>query len=257
MPKIDSIPTGAPAWIDLFTTDPGKAEEFYGALFGWTAEHGGEECGGYITFTKNGRPVAGGMGNDGSAGAPDAWSVYLATADAEATAAAVEAHGGQVIVPPMRVTDLGSMAVFYDIGKAGIGTWQPGKHKGFGLLAEPGAPAWFELHTRDYKGAVRFYTDVFGWDTHVASDSDDFRYTTFGQGESRRAGIMDVSGLSVEDFPVRWGVYFAVESVDGALAAVTDRGGSVLHGPDDSPFGRLATVADPTGAVFRVQEVPA
>ncbi len=29
-------------------------------------------------------------------------------------------------------------------------------------------------------------------------------------------------------------------------------GARVVDGPDDSPFGRLATLADPTGAMFKI-----
>src|SRR4029450_13642719 len=84
MPKRDSAPLGAPCWIDLFTSEPEASKSFYGELFGWTAEDAGEEYGHYINFSKDGVRVAGGMQNDGSGG-PDAWSVYLATADAKAT----------------------------------------------------------------------------------------------------------------------------------------------------------------------------
>ena len=36
-------PTGGPCWIDLFSSDTAKARDFYGELFGWTAEEGGPE----------------------------------------------------------------------------------------------------------------------------------------------------------------------------------------------------------------------
>ena len=51
------------------------------------------------------------MRNDGEAGVPDLWSVYLATDDAEATVASAVEHGGQVMVPAMDVMALGRMAV--------------------------------------------------------------------------------------------------------------------------------------------------
>ena len=47
-------------------------------------------------------------------------------------------------------------------------------------------------------------------------------------------------------------MYFGVEDVDAALSTVTRLGGTVLDGPMDSPFGRLATVADPQGASFQI-----
>ena len=85
---------GDPCWIELFTPDVEQAREFYGELFGWTAEHGDEEkYGGYIMFSKDGQMVGGCMRNDGSSGAPDVWTVYLASDDAEATTKETETHG--------------------------------------------------------------------------------------------------------------------------------------------------------------------
>ena len=37
---------GAPIWIDLTTSDLGHAQQFYGAVFGWTFEAAGPEYGG-------------------------------------------------------------------------------------------------------------------------------------------------------------------------------------------------------------------
>src|SRR5262245_12591196 len=107
VPKPTFTLSGSPCWVDLFTSDPDRAIAFYGSLFGWQAERTGEEFGGYINFSKDGERIAGAMQNDGTAGAPDAWSVYLRTADAAATTEAAAAQGGQVYVPPMAVADLG------------------------------------------------------------------------------------------------------------------------------------------------------
>jgi predicted enzyme related to lactoylglutathione lyase len=257
VPQRSEAPLGAPCWVDLFTSDPDKAQAFYGELFGWTGESAGEEYGGYVSFSKDGHGVAGCMKNDGQSGAPDSWSVYLSTDDAEKTAAAAAAGGGQVLVPAMQVMHLGSMAVVSDVGQAAIGIWQPGAHKGFGLVAEPGAPAWFELHTRAYDASVRFYQDVFGWDTTVMSDTPEFRYTTFGEGDEAVAGIMDASAFLPEGVPSHWSVYFAVQDADATLAQVTTLGGSVLQPAEDTPYGRLAQAADPTGAAFKIVAAPA
>ena len=121
MPKRDSAQIGAPCWVDLFTSDPDKSRAFYAELMGWTAEEPNEQFGGYFNFTKGGTLVAGGMRNDGEAGVPDHWNVYLAVEDAEATVAAATGHGGGVIVPAMAVADLGTMAVITDAGGAAIG----------------------------------------------------------------------------------------------------------------------------------------
>ncbi|MGI8754629.1 MAG: VOC family protein [Acidimicrobiales bacterium] len=252
MPTRDQAPLGAPCWIDLLTSDPDSTRPFYEELFGWKAEEANPDFGGYFSFLRDGQPIAGGMRNDGQAGTADQWNVYLATAEADATTRAVTDYGGQVYSPAMAVMDLGTMAVLGDPGGAMISTWQPGTHPGFTTLAEPGAPAWFELHTRDYDKAVRFYQDVFGWETQVASDTPDFRYTTFVCDVGPLAGIMDDTVLPSDSEVPHWAVYFQVEDTDAAVGQATELGGSVIHDPTDSPFGRLATLADPTGAQFRV-----
>jgi predicted enzyme related to lactoylglutathione lyase len=254
MPKRDSAPLGAPCWIDLFTSDPEASKSFYGELFGWTAEDAGEEYGHYINFSKDGVRVAGGMQNDG-AGGPDAWSVYLATDDAQATADKAQAEGGGIIVAPMDVGTLGTMLVMTDPGHAAIGAWQPRDFPGFGVWGEEGTASWFELHTRDFDAAVRFYERVFGWDTHVVGDSDDFRYTTLGEGEDQLAGIMDATGHLPEGVPAHWAVYFAVTDTDDAVTRATGLGGGVVAPAMDTPYGRLATLTDPTGASFRLGSI--
>jgi len=252
VPKRDSAPIGAPCWVDLFTSDPDKSRAFYTELLGWTAQEPNEQFGGYFNFSKGDSLIAGGMRNDGAAGVPDHWNVYLAVDNAEATVESATAHGGGVIVPVMAVADLGTMAVVTDAGGAAIGLWQPGTHKGMGLIAEPGAPAWFELHTRDYAASVQFYKDVFGWDARTMSDTPEFRYTTLGEGEAALAGIMDSTGFLPEGVPAHWAVYLAVEDTDAAVKSTTELGGSVVHAPHDTPYGRIALVTDPTGAPFRL-----
>ncbi|MGZ4690073.1 MAG: VOC family protein [Acidimicrobiia bacterium] len=253
MPKLDSASLGAPCWIDLFTSDPDATETFYTSLFGWKVDDPGPDYGGYKNFVKDDSPVGGFMRNDGSTGQPDAWSIYLLTADIQKTVDAAASHGGQVFVAPMQVHALGTMAVMADPGGASIGAWQAAEFPGFGVVAEPGAPAWFELHTREYDAAVQFYQDVFGWDAHTMSDSPEFRYTTLGVEADAKAGIMDAAAFLPDGVPSHWSVYFNVEDVDETLDTIGRLGGSTVTGAQDSPYGRLATAADPTGALFKLQ----
>jgi predicted enzyme related to lactoylglutathione lyase len=152
----------------------------------------------------------------------------------------------------MAVGTLGSMAVVADPGGAAIGMWQPGEHRG-GLVATEGAPCHFELQTRDYDGALAFYEQVFGWTLRESDDTPGFRYATFDVADGENAGIMDATGVLPDDVPAHWGVYFAVRDVDASLRTVAELGGSVVMGPDATPYGVLAVATDSTGATFKLR----
>ena len=76
-------------------------------------------------------------------------------------------------------------------------------------------------------------------------------YTT-KLGEEIFAGIMDASGFLPDGVPAQWSVYFGVDDSDAALAKIVDLGGSIVTPAEDTPYGRLATAADATGAIFRL-----
>ena len=147
--------TGAPCWVDLMSSDPAAGGGVLRrALRLDRRAHGRGEYGGYVLLSKDGKMVGGLMRNDGSSGAPDAWSVYLASDDAQATTDKAAASGGQVLVPVMDVPDQGSMSVISDAGGAAVGVWQSAGNPGIQVVAEPGTPNWFELMARDYGTSV-------------------------------------------------------------------------------------------------------
>lgn len=256
MPHVDGMPIGHPCWIELTTSDSDVSRAFYRDLFGWTSEAAGEEYGGYITFALDGTPVAGGMDKrnipEGGGDMPDLWAVYLHVADAAATVKAAVENGGTVMLDPMEVPGQGVMAFVQDPTGAAIGLWQPAEHTGFGVVAEVDAPGWFELLTRDHAAAVSFYETVFGWTTEATGDSDDFRYTTLEAGEKAAAGVMDASAFLPEGVPAHWSVYVTVADTDAAVAKATGLGATLVMGPDETPFGKLATLTDPTGAIVKL-----
>ena len=145
-----------------------------------------------------------------------------------------------------------SRPILDDVAGARIGVWQAKAFPGVSVFNEPGAPAYFELLTRDYAAAVGFYRDVFGWDPYVASDTPEFRLTALREDEETIAGIMDGSGFLPEGQPARWMFYVKVADTDAALAKVTELGGSVTEPAMDTPYGRLAGASDPTGAMFKL-----
>jgi len=251
----DRAPIGSPCWVDLWTSDVDGSRRFYAELFGWEAQEPSPEFGGYFMFTRDGGPVAGAMGDMGDMAANNNWKLYLGTDDIAKTLEAAEANGAHVTSPAMAVADLGTQAVLIDPTGAQLGAWQPGTFPGFTVLNAPGAPGWFELHTRNYAAAVDFYRSVFRWDTNAVGDTDEFRYTTMrdpdGQGEL--AGIMDAAGFLPEGAGSHWSVYWEVNDVDETVGKAQALGGSVLMGAADTPYGRLATVTDPAGAQFKLR----
>ncbi|WP_416237195.1 VOC family protein [Streptomyces marinisediminis] len=155
---------GAPCWADAMVADLAAARRFYGGLLGWTFEDAAPGPGSYAAARAGERRVAGLMQKtDGRM--PTVWTVYLATPDAEATAGRVRAAGGQVITEPRAVGTgpAGVMAVAADPGGAVFGLWQPGAHRGFEALGEPGAYRWVDLFTRHPRAVDAFYPEVFGY----------------------------------------------------------------------------------------------
>ena len=84
------------------------------------------------------------------------------------------------------------------------------------------------------------------------SDTPEFRYTTLDEGEEQLAGMMDASGFLPEGVPAHWSVYFGVDNTDAALKQAVDLGATIIVPAEDTPYGRLATAADPTGALFKL-----
>jgi predicted enzyme related to lactoylglutathione lyase len=240
-------PAGVPCWADLATPDVGAAKAFYAAVLGWDYQDTGDEYRGYVLAQRDGHATAG-IGPLPE-GAPNAWTLYMASDDADATAAAVTANGGVVVVPPADVGDVGRMAIAADPTGAAFGVWQPGQHIGAGLVNEPGGITWEDLRSPDPDTARAFYSAVFGYDTQ-ALDGAPGDYTTFtlAGGEAPLGGIGGMMGA--DGMPAHWLIYFSVASTDDAVAAAEAGGGTVIAPAFDTPFGRMAGVADPLGATF-------
>jgi predicted enzyme related to lactoylglutathione lyase len=244
---------GEPTWQDQVSPDDAKAAAFYTDLFGWECPAGGEEFGGYRSCTLNGRSVAG-ITPQMDPG-PTAWTIYFNTRDADETAAKTRDLGGQVLFEPMDVGPMGRMAVLMDPTGAVFGVWQPGMHRGAQARDEDGAACWHELMTGDAAAAKAFYSALFGWGMKSGTtDSSGNEYTEFSVGEKHVGGIMTRPPDMPAEVPAHWAVYFQVSDLDGSMARVGELGGTVLMGPMDIQPGRIAAVADPTGANFYLFE---
>jgi hypothetical protein len=67
---------------------------------------------------------------------------------------------------------------------------------------------------------------------------------------------MDAASFLPEGEPSHWSIYWEVDDADATVAKVKALGGSVVLDAQDTPYGRLATVADPAGAQFKLRTPP-
>lgn len=254
MPARTSYAEGIPNWTDLRTTDPAKAKAFYKELFGWEYADGPDGQGGTYTMCLKGGVPAAGLSRQPQAqtdmGMPSMWVASIAVDDVEASTRKAEAAGGQVMMPPMAVTDAGRMSVVADPTGGTVILWEKRNHVGAGVVNEHGALIWDELISDDVPEAARFYGEVLGWTTEEMPMPQG-PYTIFKVGD---AGIAGAMAPPMPNMPNHWGVYFAVDDIEAALATVRENGGTVIMGPMDSPPGKLAVIQDPTGAMVSIMQ---
>jgi uncharacterized protein len=244
-------PAGTPCWVDLGVDDIGQAKAFYSGLFGWDIQEGPPESGSYCMCELGGRPVAGIGPKIGPAGTPVIWTTYIASGDADATADKIRAAGGQVIAEPFDVMDVGRMAVAADPGGAVFGVWQARTHSGIQRANEPGSLTWNENMSRDFDRNKAFYQAVFGYDYGDMS-SEGFNYATVDLGGNPVGGIGELDPNFPPEVPANWATYFGVTDADAAVAKAVELGGTVVRPVWDTPYGRMAVLADGQGAVFAV-----
>jgi predicted enzyme related to lactoylglutathione lyase len=146
------------------------------------------------------------------------------------------------------------MSVAADPSGAAFGIWQAGTHIGAGLVNEPGGLTWEDLRSTRPAAAQDLYRAVFGYRLDpVPMAGEEYRTFALPDEEFPLGGMGPMMG-SPEGTPSHWLVYFGVESTDAAVAAGTAAGGTLVAPAFDSPYGRLALLADPAGASFAVIE---
>jgi len=254
MPEVSAHPPGWPAWVELHSPNIERSREFYTGLFGWdvytiTVDSYGE----WEMFTLGGiqGPEVAGMHALADDTQPPSWNCHFRTDDVQGAVEAATAAGGQELVPPADLADLGHMALCCDPEGADFGLWTPYNLAGAGVVDEPSAMCWVELACRDTAQAGRFYRQVFGWHA-VDHDDDATPYTTFRVGEWPVAGMVRMDRLWPPDYPSHWIPYFEVADCDAATARAAERGARIRVGPADVPPGRVTIMTDPTGARLAV-----
>ncbi|MFL6137465.1 MAG: VOC family protein [Frankiaceae bacterium] len=244
-------PAGMPCWTDLSVPDVDAVTSFYADVLGWTYQGTGEDYGGYVIAGVGGA-IAAGIG-PAREGGPVGWTLYFASDDADRTAAEIAEHGGSVLLPPGDVGPFGRMLIAADPTGATFAVWQAGTHIGAGIVNEPGGLMWEDLRSPDPDGARAFYEALFGFRTEpLAAAGPDYALFHLAGEQAPLGGMGGMFGI--EGMPAHWLVYFAVADAAAAVAAAERSGGSVLRPALDTPYGTMAGLADPAGAVFWVAQ---
>jgi hypothetical protein len=121
-----------------------------------------------------------------------------------------------------------------------------------------GTPCFVDTLTADVQAAKRFYEGIFGWEFAgpgpMPGDPPGEYFVARVDGDDV-AGVGTLPAGPSAAPPAAWHTHVAVTSADDAAASAEAAGGSVLVAPCDAPpAGRMAVIADPTGAALVVWE---
>lgn len=114
---------------------------------------------------------------------------------------------------------------------------------------ETGIPCWIDLQTTDVDGAAVFYTAVFGWESDGGAASEGSGYQMFSKDGAAVAAVGPQPPEMVEGgVPPVWLTYLAgkAEEITGRVEGAGGR--VLLPAGDVGAIGRLAVIADPSGA---------
>ncbi len=256
---VTKYPAGTFSWADVLSTDIEKTKTFMTELMGWTAQdmETGVEGMKYANFLLDGIVVAGGSAMPADMeGHPSAWNNYITVDSVDETIAKAVELGGQEAMPAMDVMDIGRTAGIMDPTGAAVMIWEPKSFAGAGVVNRVGAMGWNELYTPDLKKAIPFYTKLFGWT--VDADGEFESYHLIKNNGRMNGGMMEVNesfGENWKQIPPHWLTYFTVASRDETKAKALELGGSVVKEMENDQVGKMAVIADPTGAMFMAIEL--
>lgn len=237
---------GMPYWIDLRSSDLRKASYFYSQLFGWEINAERDDSP-YLIARQEGLPVAGILPNDGTS--PDTWVTYFLADDIEQSLRDIATAGGRTFADPVPA-QLGLMAVAADVAGALFGLIEPAGEDAFVAAGEPGTVVWHDYSaTSRFSEVADFYRKVFDWDIATLDDgSGGYGYATALSDGAAFAGIRDAAAAFPPQVPSFWQSFLGVADVDYACRRAAELGGEVIRAPFEAEFGRLAVIADSTGA---------
>jgi predicted enzyme related to lactoylglutathione lyase len=244
---------GRPLWYELMTTDMKAAQAFYNAVVGWSSSPFQGAPQPYATFNRSAEaPVAGVMTTPEDVDAPPFWAMYVAVPKVEDAAAHIKRLGGSEMSPVIDVPNVGRMQMMKDPQGAAFYIYQPASSEyPPEAAAEIGEVSWHELMTTDAPAAMKFYSEVFGWQPSEAIDMGPIgMYHMFNRPHGMIGGMMN-KPPEMANVPPNWQIYFRVPDINAAVERIKANGGRILNGPLEVPGGDwVLNAMDPQGGAF-------
>jgi uncharacterized protein len=256
----DATVRGRFLWHELMTTDTKSAARFFSKVAGWKTQAWKQDPG-YTMFVASARPMAGLMllPEDAKAmGAPPSWITYIGTPDVDETARLAASLGGKILRPASDIPTIGRFAVIQDPQGAVFSAFTPGQAPQSDTEPTIGDFSWHELATTDWRAALTFYQQLFGWEGTSSMDMgpEMGTYQMYGWKGKTLGGIFNKPKQMPG--PPSWLPYIKVADSKKAAETVKALGGQVVNGPVEVPGGDwIAQGVDLQGAMFAVHSVKA
>jgi hypothetical protein len=244
---------GRPVWYELITTDTAAAQKFYRNVLGWTSAPFDKSPDPYTVFKRSGDVQVGGLlERPEGMNTPPFWAMYVAVPTLEEAVAHIRRLGGTELSGVIEVPTVGRLQMLKDPQGAAFYILQPASQEERPETApEVGEASWHELLTTDAPAAMKFYTEVFGWQPGDTTDMGAMgRYYMFNRPHGMIGGMMN-KPPAMASVPPHWMIYFRVDDINAAAERVKANGGNVLNGPMEVPGGDwIVNAMDPQGAAF-------
>jgi predicted enzyme related to lactoylglutathione lyase len=259
VPRVTPRPTqlhlvGKFVWYDLFTNDLQSASRFYEGLFGWSFSDTASKEKVIKTIDRDGIPIANVILIDSEKGNVNKclWLSYMSVENVDRALMVAKKNDGTIYMQPRDLPNRGRVAIVKDPEGAlfAIVTTSGGDPPDQGLIRNH----WMgsELWTTNVDASLKYYHLLAGYEQRLVDVGTGPKYRFLVKNGQTRAGIMKIPW---DDVKPNWLPYIAVEDVMAVVVKAEELGGRVLIAPDKAiREGLVAIIADPSGAVFAVQQ---